>query len=298
MTLLFFSKERAIQTKRSIIAGVQQRRHQITEAEVGRPQILMLVALLLTGLGGRSPVQPTWVPIAEGVEAAKVDQSGGLSFALMRVDLAKASLAVRDIRDKQGKHRAVADLVVNEAPIAAINGGFFDIDGSPMGLLVMDGVKKQKLRKVDWGVFYIDGDGAHIVHTTEFVDSTGIQQALQSGPRLVVDGEPVKLKPQSSRRSALGIDHQGRLLLLTTSSSVEARRLANVMRDLGCVQALNLDGGPSAQLAMSSPSMNLNISGGAPVPIAIVVESVLLPPSPAPSNKTPAKKPRSGRGCR
>jgi len=84
-----------------------------------------------------------------------------------------------------------------------------------------------------------------------------VQEGLAAGPRLVTDGR-ITLDPQaegftspkiltlSGARSAVGWTRDGWLLLAVTNGTV--RQLAEVMKALGAVQAMNLDGGASSGL--------------------------------------------------
>jgi hypothetical protein len=96
--------------------------------------------------------------------------------------------------------------------------------------------------------------------------------ALQAGPRLLptrdLVGEGFVLKDARGRvtrdgigstspaaRSALGLTKDGDLLLVATAGSSKAVRgltiaeLADLMRDLGALDAMNLDGGSSTSMA-------------------------------------------------
>jgi exopolysaccharide biosynthesis protein len=97
----------------------------------------------------------------------------------------------------------------------------------------------------------------------DWKDSTGenvvfwqqVSEGLACGPRLLRDGA-VCLNPAPeglrsaevlasyTRRSAIGITGDHRLLLVTVTSSLPD--LACVMQSLGCAQAMNLDGGASS----------------------------------------------------
>jgi len=158
-----------------------------------------------------------------------------------------------------------------------VNGGFFLPDRSPLGLVISDGVKLNPLRRADWGVFYIARGRPHIVHTRDFKESDAISQAIQSGPRLVADGRPFKLKRQTARRTAIAIDAAGRILLVfTLVGSPLASDLAEILRrqepeGAGARFALNLDGGPSSQAYVETGGMHLRLDGGWPVPTAVAL---------------------------
>jgi hypothetical protein len=84
-----------------------------------------------------------------------------------------------------------------------------------------------------------------------------VQEAVGAGPMLVDNGEialdPVaegftspKILSQSAARSAVGVTADGTLLLVATTGTIT--QVATLMQALGCVQALNLDGGASSGL--------------------------------------------------
>ncbi len=91
----------------------------------------------------------------------------------------------------------------------------------------------------------------------------------------MVDGRPLKLKRQVARRAAIGIVADGRLLVVVSvGAPVESGELARVMASttqtgLGCIQAVMMDGGGSAQLFFASGSETRTILGSWPVPNAV-----------------------------
>lgn len=216
-----------------------------------------------------------WRAIAPGVEHLAVhgDQVAAdlLRFDLrrfradVRVTGAAAPASARQHREASGAS-------------AAVNGGFFDTDGKPLGLRVTAGKTVVPLRsRVDWGVLVVRDDRAAIVHSRDYpadapADDTTVVAALQVGPRLLIDGAPPKLKAQSARRTAVALDAEGaRLTLVVTRGAVEARPLAELLARLGFVSALLLDGGPSTQLSAVVGDFRLEVPGLYPVPDALLI---------------------------
>jgi hypothetical protein len=107
----------------------------------------------------------------------------------------------------------------------------------------------------------------------------GLVHALGAGPMLVKDGRPNVTAQQerfrsdvrlgSAPRTAVGIDADGRLMLVTVDgrSTGSSRRgmtlaeLASVMAKLGAKDAMNLDGGSSSTLAVASRVVNKQGTG-------------------------------------
>lgn len=149
-----------------------------------------------------------------------------------------------------------------------VNAGYFDGQGQPMGLRAGKNTVGSKMRRADWGVFWVKNGVAHLSHTRDFSPTFLPDEAIQCGPRLVVNSVVTKLKPQWARRTGVGIDSQGRVVIAVSNDELsldEWARLWASPSGLGCTDALNMDGGPSTQLAVSGRS-DLDISGGWPVP--------------------------------
>ncbi len=241
---------------------------------------LVLGTLLAVGTAAGDGAAPDLV-------VRKVQIPGAGAAHELEIDLLTAELRVLDARDHGRDAMTAREFAEVTGAAAVVNGPFFDVDGSPMGLLVIDGKERQSLRRADWGVFYVDGAGAHVVHTRDYGGGRGIKQAFQVGPRLVVDGEVLALKPQSARRTAVCTKSSGKVVALVAGVSVGASELASYLASIGCTNALNLDGGPSSQLFVSSGGVQIEEPGGTGIPIALGV----FPKLPAEERR------RGGGGC-
>jgi uncharacterized protein YigE (DUF2233 family) len=129
------------------------------------------------------------------------------------------------------------------------------------------------LRRANWGVFWIAKGAAHISHTRDFDENKAVSQAMQCGPRLVVGGKVTDLKPQWSQRSGVGIDRRGRVVLAISSGPLALSDWAQFLFPARArlPDALNLDGGPSTQIAYNTPTFRGKLLGGWPVPDALVI---------------------------
>ena len=240
--------------------------------------VLAVAAFAVWDAGRR----PRWRPVAEGVQFARYTVSPVRYHALarvaaIRVDLARARIGV--VEAPSGK-ACVRDLVRSHTLLGGINGTYFDENDRPLGLTITQGRPLTPLRKADWGVFYVDDSGAHLAHTREYTGADTVRFAIQCGPRLVVDGRPVKLKLQSARRTAIGVDADGHILLVvTTGQPFRADHFARLLAaspaagGLGCRDALNLDGGASSQMYLSAGGVTCNVRGADAVANAVVVQT-------------------------
>lgn len=114
-----------------------------------------------------------------------------------------------------------------------------------------------------------------------------IVHAIGGGPRLVQDGEvsvPFRwesfgpaFSSRRTSRSAVGITGEGKVLLVTVeksrrSTGMRLIELARLMRELGAVQAMNLDGGGSSTLVVGGRVVNVpeRLQRGVPSMLLVV----------------------------
>lgn len=168
--------------------------------------------------------------------------------------------------------------------MAAINGGFFTPSGQSLGLRMSRRREKAALRAAEWGVFYVRRGSARILHTTDWKKraqtrrAQGVlvaDEAIQCGPRLVVAGQTVKLKPQWARRTGIGLQSDGKVIVAISEAEMSFQAWAALWaspRGLDCRDALNLDGGGSTQISVAAAaSQGVEVGGLWPVPDAVVI---------------------------
>lgn len=161
--------------------------------------------------------------------------------------------------------------------VAAINAGFFDPDFKPLGLLVDNGQQISPLRHVDHGVFAIVAGQPVLRHAREWQKPEALEFAVECGPRLVVEGQPLTFKPGTARRTVLARDGQGRVLLVVTEGVMGLADLAKFLTQRqyqggpAVTDALNLDGGPSTMLELEAGKLRARVATPVQVPVGIVV---------------------------
>lgn len=137
----------------------------------------------------------------------------------------------------------------------AMNGGMYKADHSPQGLFIQN---KTTLSPLDTssgkgnfylkpnGVFYLSTDGkAAICKTSSFVNKN-VSDATQSGPILICDGEiNAAFKKGSDNlnvRNGVGILPGGKVIFAISKDKVNFYDFAMYFKNLGCKDALYLDG--------------------------------------------------------
>jgi hypothetical protein len=265
---------------------------------------------------------PAWQTLAPGAARATLKTDEGQPIELLRFDLEHFRAAVVVGKGQPPQARTAQELRQNRGAVAAVNGGFFDGRVVPLGLRIADGEQRFPLRpKADWGVLVLAGHRARIVHTREYPalplemeggehqpdrqgpdrqnGQSGIDGAIQVGPRLLVDGAPTKLRPQLARRTAVALDEHGReLTLVVVPEPADANEVAERLAAAGFANAMLLDGGPSTQASVELGDAHLEIAGGYPVPDLLAIfprpahRKVNTPTAaPAPPTKTTPRNP-------
>jgi hypothetical protein len=169
-------------------------------------------------------------------------------------------------------------------PFAAIDGGFYDLSGAPMGLVRSAGRDVAPLRETGGsGVFLLEHGAPRIVHRDAYRASDDVTDAVQSIDRLVSGGRSLVSADASDRRaarSAIALDGGGTLHLVVAFderavAEEEAARIvldedsgttgptigemAQILVDLGARDALGMDGGFSTSLTVKSTQRSLRI---------------------------------------
>lgn len=235
---------------------------------------IFVLAFVIVGERLADAAAPTWQAVANGIELGHVTVGAGAdAVTVVAVRVNPHHCALRVVDYWSGGKRAVktaADACPKTG--AALNAGFFDEHGDPMGLLIEDGKRVRKaITSSNWGVFLLINGHTPRIQLASAPLPCGVTQAVECKPRLVINGAIPNFKAASpTRRSAIGIDAQGRMLLAATDGRLTMEQWATCLRDnLGCRNALNLDGGPSTQLAVRG-KVQQTINGGWGMPVFII----------------------------
>ena len=192
-----------------------------------------------------------------------------------RINLQKNTLSLATAKETHRDFASAEDYAKISHALIAINGGFFDKNYRPLGLRIRNYHQLSPLKSISWwGVFYTKQRRAYLSSANQFKQSEHIDFAIQSGPRLIINGRIPSLRAGQDERSALGITPEGTVILLVTEhAAMSTTSLARLMQSppLNCINALNLDGGSSSQLYANIKSFHLNVHGFSNVSDGIVV---------------------------
>lgn len=234
---------------------------------------ILLYALVLPALAG------SWTKLAPGIEYQDLNHqtlSQWSHIHVFRIDLQYNELNLIMANALSHDQAFAHEFADYSHALIALNGGFFDQRYHPLGLRINKQFQHNPLKNISWwGVFYIKNNTPHVASVREFPHDTDLDFALQSGPRLLIDGKIPALKPGYAERSALGITPKNKVIILVTENSpVTTTWLAEHLKSapLNCVNALNLDGGSSSQLYAKIGRFKINAPSFASVSDAIVVK--------------------------
>lgn len=141
--------------------------------------------------------------------------------------------------------------------VAGVNGGYFQEDFRPVGLMVAGGrqIHAFERAKLLSGVLAVRGGRIEIARASKFQNPVDVREAIQCGPMLVEGGQPVAglNAERSARRTVVATDGRGQwaLIYMTSVTLSDAARILTtpgVLGDWVPATALNLDGGSSSGL--------------------------------------------------
>ena len=170
----------------------------------------------------------------------------------------------------------------DEGPWAIINGGFYDIDGKAMGVVVADGKVNSPFRLGGGsGIFEVTKQGPRIIHRSDYIP--GALQVLQSIDRIIAKGKSLvnrRTEARATARSAVAItDDELFFIVLAQDESIvgggDNVQLSftsgyglplwafseYVLRSTAANAALNLDGSISTQFAARIGGREIRVRG-------------------------------------
>lgn len=167
--------------------------------------------------------------------------------------LSPKSATLRVIDNPSGEDDLAA-VMRRENCLAGVNGGYFDPENNPVGLLISDGNVVAPLRKARLlsGVMIVSNARIQLLRVAEYSTKSKATAALQCGPFLVDRGQPVPgLNDSRPARRTFIVTGSDRAAI-GFCSGVTLAQLGKILATPGITpglkvqRALNLDGGSSS----------------------------------------------------
>jgi exopolysaccharide biosynthesis protein len=163
-------------------------------------------------------------------------------------------LRFRVLSNGDRRFSSVQEAVAKSEALAGVNGGYFQPDLTPVGLLISQGkvIHPLERAKLLSGIFFVRKQKPALVRAQHFSDTAGISDAIQCGPFLVENGN--RISGLNSRRSAPrtfvfltrgGQWGVGICRSVTLAELSEILTTADLLPNSPIITALNLDGGSS-----------------------------------------------------
>jgi uncharacterized protein YigE (DUF2233 family) len=197
--------------------------------------------------GSRDEVQHRHVVLKD----AETSESATVDLALFSTK----SCTLRVIDQPTPPRNGLAHVMAQENCLAGVNGGYFDSDYAPIGLLIVDGKTIAPLQRARLltGVLTASARGVQIVRVRQFSRRQKLSAAIQCGPFLVDLGRSVRglEETRAARRTFAAVAKSDRAALAVCSETTLAD-LAKILATTRLAdgfeisRALNLDGGSSS----------------------------------------------------
>jgi uncharacterized protein YigE (DUF2233 family) len=228
----------------------------------------------------------SWKTVQKGIDFRTVglersEPSQIIELKLLRFDSRWIVPRVLHSSQFQLKGATVKSFAEKTGALAAINANYFDEKGRPLAYLktiekeINPAVSKHSLYT---GVFGVRDSVPFVTHRDSFQPAQ-VSEGLQTGPLLLNHSAFVEFTSgpgRYARRSVIGVDREGRLIIGVTDAVLGGLSFAELQElftgtkwQLDTPDLLNLDGGGSAQLYVKAGKFEEWVAGTAEVPVAI-----------------------------
>lgn len=232
----------------------------------------------------------------ETIEMNKIDDNSKYSGYYMVIkDPTRVKVGVTSKLKVEGE--TTSTIAENNGAIAAINGGGF-VDqsssaawtgngGLPTGVIMSEGkVKFDDLGGTKTTSLGITKEGVMIVgsYSVDELKERGVQEAVSFYPALIINGKMTQSSGDGgfgiAPKTAIGQRKDGAIILLVidgrslSSPGATVTEVQEIMSKLGCLNAINLDGGKSTTMYYDGDIINnlSNSMGERSIATAIIVK--------------------------
>jgi exopolysaccharide biosynthesis protein len=192
-----------------------------------------------------------------GVEHRRIVLAESETAETARLDVALFSTKSTTLRviDNPTGADDLAAVMLRTRGVAGVNGGYFDPQDAPLGLMISDGKMIAPLRKARLlsGVIVVTKGRVELLRYAEYASRKNVTAALQAGPFLVDGGNAVPglNDTRSARRTFILSGGPDRVAIgfctaVTLAELGDVLATPRIVPELKVQRALNLDGGSSS----------------------------------------------------
>ena len=234
------------------------------------------------------PLDTGWVALQAGLETRSfmiVEPETGRQLEqvfLVRLDPTQFRF---DVGYSPGTPKTLESWQRESGAVLALNAGYFTADYRATGLTIAQGQVFGSSYNSFAGMVSVSGDASasnldvRWLRQTPYSPAENLWGAFQSFPILVHSGGTAAFPASSdngdrSRRTAIGKDANGRVVILATSLGwFTLSELSSwlAQSDLEMQLAINLDGGTSTGLILDHPDQPMNILPFSPLPTVLLI---------------------------
>jgi exopolysaccharide biosynthesis protein len=222
-----------------------------------RYSLILLLVLARLAHGAWTVKEQTSLPSPGKTQFQRVEVTNGADQVRMNVVFFSAADCTLALMDDPDGAFDLASASRKRGALAAVNGGYFHPDRTPLGLRIRKGLEIHPLERAKLlsGAMIIRGSEISLVRVSELKGTSKLQEAVQAGPFLVDRGLPVA-GLEGSRKAARTVIVAGpqphfALVTLDSTTLKDAGAILATPSLFGkwtVVRALNLDGGSSTGL--------------------------------------------------
>lgn len=217
-----------------------------------------------------------WQKVAKGLSYTKlttIQNSNPITLHAFKIDPSKYT--IKPIVPQ--KPSAAKIMAIESDALLAINANFFDVNNEILGLVIRDKTLIHKHKAITWWSSLCIRDSKISISPSKDLNVNTCHNAIQAGPRLIIDGHIPRLKENFSAKTAVGINRAGELIIAVTRLPLAITKLAEIFlakeesNGLDCTNALNLDGGSSSQLYARIGEFEIDLPTIIKVPVGLGV---------------------------
>jgi hypothetical protein len=222
---------------------------------------LFLILLIVRVAADWVPSGRDALPAPVGLEFMRIRGAVEGSTVELHVILFNTKTHAFAVMDDPAKMFDIATAAQKRGALAAVNGGYFHPDRTPLGLVVRQGTTLHAIEHASLlsGLMVVTRERTALLRVGEFKSLPGVREALQAGPFLVDGGKAVTGLNAERRAERTFIFTQGPSRFgLGVCDSVTLSEMGRILAAPDVVpggkiiRSLNLDGGSSTGLWVGS----------------------------------------------